>query len=117
MGTDFDEGQVGGAGGDGLEGESAEASLAADPGCVGWTLGSYGDKALAVVAVSDGDDLAVSAEEVAGEHAQKATQTRKAAKKRANNRFAIDASLLKKELERLLSSASVCPLGVTWYTP
>ena len=64
--ADFDEGEVGVTGGDGLEGERADASLPVDSGRVGGTFGGDGDETGAVVAVGDGGDLAVAAKEVAG---------------------------------------------------
>src|ERR1700679_3136224 len=68
VGPDFDEREVGVSGGNGFEGQSAEASLPADAGRVGRTFGGDGDQAVAVVAVGDGDDLTVTAEEVSGVH-------------------------------------------------
>src|ERR1700727_1158654 len=64
--ADFDEGEVGVTGGDGLEGESSDASLPVDSCGVGRTFGGYGDESGAVVAMGDGDELAVAREEVAG---------------------------------------------------
>ena len=46
---------------DGLEGEGADASLSDDAGGVGRTLGGDGDEAVALVAMDDGDGLAVAA--------------------------------------------------------
>src|SRR5258708_1551220 len=64
-GADFDEGEVGVAGRDGLKGEGAEASLPVDSGGVGRTGGGDGDQAV-VFAVDEGGELAVAAEQVAG---------------------------------------------------
>ena len=54
--ADFDEGEIGVTGGDGLEGEGAEAACSADSGGVGWTDGRDGDEAL-VFAVNERDCL------------------------------------------------------------
>jgi hypothetical protein len=59
----FDEGKVGVSGSDGFEGEGAEAPLPGDAGAVGRTLGGDGDNTVAVVAVGDGDELVIAAEE------------------------------------------------------
>ena len=46
--ADFDERELRVAGGNGLEGQSTEASLTRDAGCVGRTTGGDGDEAVVV---------------------------------------------------------------------
>ena len=52
-------------GGDGLEGEGADVTLAVDSPGSGGTRGGDGDEAVALVAVDDGDRLPIAPEEVA----------------------------------------------------
>ncbi len=61
FGADPGKGEGGVAGGNGLEGEDADGTLTGDAGGSGRTGGGDGDETVALVAVNDGDGLAIAA--------------------------------------------------------